>query len=293
MKLYAQHGYAKGDKLNVAFESELLDGVVLGPNNEKPESLRSRVETLSRLSSNPDILIDPQFYVSLLKNPKEGNLPLYDTYYESNVTLRDLTPKRIAKVVRSVLNFQRELPVTKLLSPTIILDNLSNRSAAIADFMAQESMEYHDSLKSPPPLLLSFVFNELALSSPDQVNEFLDMVSLYAASGFYLVVARQQSSYQQTFDSERMAAWLLILYSLGAQNKFHVVCGYTDFLGFPASAVGVSAISTGWFNPLRQFGVNRFLPSSGGRPPKDRYSSGPSPLIPYSFKSLITVLMLT
>jgi hypothetical protein len=275
MKLYAQHGYAKGDKLNRAFESDLLDGVILGPNNERPESLRDCIEQLSQLASKPDILVDPQFYVSLLKNPKEGNLPLYESYYESNVTLRDLTPKRIEKVVRNVLDFQRELEVTKLLSPTIILDSLSSRSAAIADFMAQASMEYHAGFKSPQPLLLSFVFNEMALSSQDQVNEFLDMVSLYSASGFYLVVARQLGSYQQTFDPERMAAWLLILYSLGARNKFDLICGYTDFLGFPASAVGVSAISTGWFNSLRQFGVNRFLPSSGGRPPKERYSSGP------------------
>ena len=124
MKLYAQHGYAKGDKLNVAFESELLDGVVLGPNNEKPESLRSCVETLSRLSSNPDILIDPQFYVSLLKNPKEENLPLYDTYYESNVTLRDSAPKRIAKVVRSVLEF----PTGTACHQTFISDDHSRQS---------------------------------------------------------------------------------------------------------------------------------------------------------------------
>lgn len=275
MKLYAQHGYAKSDKIDRALEAEALDGVIFGPNNEKPESLRECVEKFAQLRPSPDILIDPQLYVSLLSNPKEGNLPLYDEYYASNLTMRDLTPRRINEIVRNVLDFQRNLPVTRLVSPTIILDSFTNRSAQIAHFLAQASMDYHASLKAARPLMLSFVFNETALSSQDQVNEFLDTVSLYEAAGFYLVVARPIGQYQQIFEWERMAGWMLILYSLGVRNRFEVICGYTDFLGFPAAAVGASAAATGWFNSLRQFDVKRFLPSSGGRPPRERYSSAP------------------
>src|SRR5260370_42420426 len=116
MKLYAQHGYAKSDKIDRAFEDGAVNGVIFGPNNEKPESLREYVEKFAQLKPRPDILIDPQLYVSLLTNPKEGNLPLYD-YYSSNLTIRDLTPKRINSIVRSVINFQNELPVTRFISP--------------------------------------------------------------------------------------------------------------------------------------------------------------------------------
>jgi hypothetical protein len=275
MKLYAQHGYAKSDKMDRALEAEALDGVIFGPNNEKPESLRDCVRKFAQLKPSPDILIDPQLYVSLLPSPKEGNLPLYDEYYSSNLTTRDLTPRRIDEIVRKVLDFQRNLPVTRLVSPTIILESFTNRSAQIAQFLAQASMDYHAGLKSARPLMLSFVFNETALSSQDQVNEFLDTVSLYEAAGFYLVVARPVGQYQQIFEWERMACWMLILYSLGIRNRFEVVCGYTDFPGFLASAVGASAAATGWFNSLRQFDVKRFSPSTGGRPPKERYSSAP------------------
>ena len=275
MKLYAQHGYAKSNKIDRAFEAGAVDGVVFGPNNEKPESLRDCVKKFAELKPRPDILIDPQLYVSFLSNPKEGNLPLYEDYYVSELTIRDLTPRRINEIVRKVLDFQNELPVTRLVSPTIILDSFTNRSAQVAQFLAQASMEYHASLIAAPPLLLSFVFNENALSSQDQVNEFLDTVSLYEAAGFYLVVERPIGPYQQIFAWERMAGWMLIVYSLAVRNQFEVLCGYTDFLGFPASAVGASAAATGWFNSLRQFDVKRFLPSSGGRPPKERYSSGP------------------
>jgi hypothetical protein len=274
MKLYAQHGYAKSDKIDRALQERGVDGVVFGPNNERPEALRDCVVRYAEFSPSPDLLIDPQLYVSLLSNPKEGNLPLYD-YYVSNLTLRDFTPRKIDEVVRKVLDFQHALPVTRLVAPTIILESFTNRSAQVAQFLAQSSMDYHDSLKSAAPLLLSFVFHETALASQDQVDEFLDTVSLYEARGFYLVVARPVGAYQQIFEWERMACWMLILYSLGIRNRFEVLCGYTDFLGFPASAVGASAAATGWFNSLRQFDVKRFLPSTGGRAPKERYSSGP------------------
>ena len=275
MKLYAQHGYAKSTKIDVGFEAGALDGVVFGPNNEKPSSLQECVERFARLTPKRDILIDPQLYVSLLSKPKEGYLPLYDNYYISNLTIRDFTPRRINDLVHNVLDFQHGLPVTRLLSPTIILESFTNRSAQIAHFLAESSIDYYTSLKSPRPLLLSFVFDQTALTSQEQVHEFLDTVSLYEAAGFYLVVVRPVGQYQQRFDYEQMAAWLLILYSLGIRNGFEVVCGYTDFLGFPASALGATAAATGWFNSLRQFDVKRFLPSTGGRPPKERYSSAP------------------
>lgn len=275
MKLYAQHGYAKSDKIHRALQERGVDGVVFGPNNERPEALRDCVARYAKFSPSPDLLIDPQLYVSLLSNPKEGNLPLYDDYYVSNLTLRDFTPRKIDDIVRKVLDFQHALPVTRLVAPTIILESFTNRSAQVAHFLAQSSMDYHGGLKGAAPLLLSFVFHETALASQDQVDEFLDTVSLYEAQGFYLVVARPVGAYQQIFEWERMACWMLLLYSLGIRNRFEVLCGYTDFLGFPASAVGASAAATGWFNSLRQFDVKRFLPSTGGRAPKERYSSGP------------------
>jgi hypothetical protein len=276
MKLYAQHGFGKSDKIDRGFEDELLDGVIIGPNNERPDSLRACVERYSELASNPDIMIDPQLYVSLLSNAKEGNLPLYEEYYVSDLTLRDFTARRISELVKNTLDFQLRLPVTHLLSPTILLESFTNRSTQVAHFLAQESIEYHNSLDDAPPLLLSYVFHEPALGNHDQVRELLDTISLYAASGFYFVVVRPTGSqYHQAFSAERMAEWLLMIYSLGVRSRFQVVCGYSDFLSYPAAAAGATASATGWFNTLRQFDVKRFQPSTGGGRPKERYSSAP------------------
>lgn len=275
MKLYAQHGYAKADKIDQAFESGLLDGVIFSPNNEHPESLKECIERFSKFRTSPDLLIDPQLYVSLIANAKEGNLPLYSQYYRSDLTIRDFTPNRIREIVRNTISYQSSLPVTRILSPTIIIDSFTSRSAQIAHFLAEESIDVHGSLSVDTPLLLSYVFDETALISHDQVREFLDTVSLYDPDGFYLVVARPAGGYQQTFSWEKMTEWLQMIHSLGVRSKFEVVCGYTDFLSLPAAAVGASASGTGWFNSLRQFGVKRFQPSSGGRPAKERYSSAP------------------
>jgi len=64
MKLYAQHGYAKSDKLDRALNANAVDGVIFGPTNEKPDSLRECIARFAELKPAPDILIDPQIYVS-------------------------------------------------------------------------------------------------------------------------------------------------------------------------------------------------------------------------------------
>jgi hypothetical protein len=275
MKIYAQHGHGKSDKIDRALDARVLDGVVLGPNNERPESLRESVTRFREHASAPDVLLDPQLYVSLLNNPREGNLPLYDDYYTSNLTLRDFSPRRIDEFARRTLDFQLGLGVTRLVSPTIVLESFTDRSTQIAHFLAQSAMEYHAGLHDAPPLLLSYIFSESALGTRADVAEFLDTVSLFNAAGFYLVVGRPSSQYQQSYEPNRMAEWLMTIYSLSSRNRFEVICGYSDFVALPAAAVGATAAATGWFNSLRQFNVARFLPASGGRRPKERYSSAP------------------
>jgi hypothetical protein len=101
----------------------------------------------------------------------------------------------------------------------------------------------------------------------------LDTISLFEAAGFYFIVSRGVSQYQQTFEPNRLSQWLMMLFSLGSQNGFEVICGYTDFLAVAAACAGATAAATGWFNSLRQFDIRRFMPATGGARPKDRYSS--------------------
>jgi hypothetical protein len=58
-------------------------------------------------------------------------------------------------------------------------------------------------------------------------------------------------------------------------NDYIVVMGYADWMGFLFQAVGATMSASGWHNSLRQFTLARFLPQTGGRRRRKRYSSLP------------------
>ena len=141
--------------------------------------------------------------------------------------------------------------------------------------LAQESIEYWSGIQGESrPLLVSVVFSENALSTHDQVAEFLDTVSLYETAGFYVVIDRNDTVYSQDLNRDRLSEFLRVIYSL-ARSQFQVVCGYSDLLGGLYTAFGADATATGWSQKLRRFNSAKFIPSRGGRPARDRYSSLP------------------
>ncbi len=274
MKLYAQHGWGKVDKIERGLKEVKLDGVILSPHDERPEEMIQFAQNLSASFEGLDLMLDPQVYVSLLRDPNEGKLPLYP-FYSSDLSLRDFTPRSIQKLVRGVIDFQRNLPVTAILTPTIIQNGFTDQSSQVAHSLAQESIEYWGSLSGERrPILISTAFSELALAAHDDVGEFLDTISLYDAAGFYLIVDRADPIYSQGFESSRLLQLMRIVYAL-TRSRFRIICGYSDFLSVMLGAAGAYAGATGWSQKLRRFNRGRFLPSRGGRQPRERYSSLP------------------
>jgi len=274
VKLFAQHGWGKGDKIDLGLEAGHINGVILGPHDEDPDNLVAFVNRITELPGDPDIMVDPQTYVSLLPNANEGKLPLYP-YYHSNLSPRNFSARNVQRFVREALDFQRGLQVSSVISPTIIQESFTDRTSQIALSLAQESIEYWDGITDDDrPLLVAFVFAENCLSSHNEVAEFLDTISLYEVSGFYLVIDRNDAVYSQDFQPDRLCEFLRMIFSL-RRGHFEVVCGYCDFLGILYAAVGANAGATGWSQKLRRFNRRRFLPPSGGRQPRDRYSSLP------------------
>lgn len=276
MSLFIQHGYGKSDKIHTTIGDGTAQGVILAPRSEKPEKLTSCAEELAEMDC--EVLVDPQFYVSPLSPPNDQHLPEYP-YYTPGLTLAGLTgSRRITPHVKAALDFQAALPVTSLVSPTVIFDSFTDRWYQIALEFADASLVYHSGLTDPPPLLLSFVIGEEALTSLPDVNRFLDTVTQdgWDMAGFYLIVARSEKAYNQRFESARMANYMYLVHSLGAVNDLRVVCGYTDFCGIPFRAVGAEAFATGWAQTARQFHRSTFVyRKPGGQPPRERYSSSP------------------
>ncbi|MFI5421111.1 MAG: hypothetical protein ACHQ1H_09105 [Nitrososphaerales archaeon] len=273
MKLYSQHGWGKGEKINRGLADDVVKGVIFSPHDEAPSDIKSYIKELSRRKHEPDLLFDPQLYVSLIRGANEGKLPQYD-YYRQNLGLRDFAALRsVQQFVRECIDFQRDLHLTHILSPTICAESFTDRSAQVALTLAQEAVEYWGGISSDKrPLLISFLFSEIALTSSEQVSEFLDTISLLEADGFYLVVDRNTPGYSQDFQPTRLAQMMRMIHSL-KRSRFEVVCGYSDFVSLLGSAVNADAGATGWSQKLKRFNRARFQPSAGGRRPRDRYSS--------------------
>ena len=185
--------------------------------------------------------------------------------------------RRVRRYAEDTLQFQVDLGVSALLSPTIIFDSFSDRWHQIALNLADASLEFHASLTGPPPLLLSFVFAEEALAAAGEVNRFLDTVTQedWHADGFYFIVARGENAYNQRFEPLRLAQYLYLIYVLGRLNGLRVLCGYTDFVGILLRAAGAEAFATGWDQTPRQFHRSNFLKR---KPGASRLGSGTPPV---------------
>jgi len=178
--------------------------------------------------------------------------------------------------VKATLDFQQDLGLDSLISPTVLFDSFTDRWCQIALNLADASLEYYAGTTSAPPLLVSLVLAEGALAADSEARQFLDTITQdgWDMAGFYLIVARNESSYNQRFDSQRLAGLLYLVYVLARINGLRVVCGYCDFVGVLLRIVGAEAICSGWSQSLRQFHTSAFVQRRpGGQTPRQRYSS--------------------
>ena len=273
MSIYVQHGWGKSDKILRGISDNSISGVIWSPRDEEVGALPSAI---SGRGTNPMVvmLVDPQFYASTIPNPRAGKLPDYPYYPASLLTRADFSnPQNIQDYVRNTIDYQVNLNLGRIVSPTICFDDFQDQWSQIALMMATASVNYHASIPNIPSLLLSFVFAETALSSQSGLDDFLDSVSTLNASGIYLIVRRSSQEYPTSLEPNRLENMLYLVYALAHINEFEVICGYSDFESILLHAVGASAIGCGWYNNLRQFSFDRFQPTRGGQQARPRYSS--------------------
>lgn len=275
MALFAQHGHGKSDKINRGIEAGFLDGVIMSPRDEIPSGLINYVNDLRSHFSELPILFDPQFYATTVTPAKDGKLPDYPYYHGGLTRGNFISSNDIGRYVQETLDYQMRLPLSNLISPTVLFDDFQDPWSQIALSMAQESINYYSTLSGASPLLLSLVFSETALRSPDRMGEFLDMVSSFRTTGFYIILRRANEQYMTQMDPNVLESLLYLIYVLSELNNYEVVVGYADIIGILLHAVGVKVTACGWYSRLRQFSLARFQPSTGGRAPRDRYTSIP------------------
>lgn len=275
MALFAQHGHGKSDKITEALETGSIQGVIFGARNESPSNLASYVQQL-RADYQVPLLFDPQFYVCTLRPPNDRYLTDYPYYRPGRTAADFVRASRLSEYAEQTLRFQHELEFSRLISPTVLFDTFNDRWYQVSLNIADASVERHADLDDPSPLLLSFAFSEEALSSQEDLDSFLDQVTSWEVHGVYLLVARDETTYSQRFEDERLSRLLYLIHVLGSINGFEVIVGYADFCGVLMRAAGASAFATGWSHTLRHFHRRSFVRRPpGGQPARLRYSSKP------------------
>ena len=271
MTILAQHGWGKSNKIERALSNNSINGVILSPRDETPSNLAGLLSEIEDTNPDAERFVDPQFYVGTILSSRDGNLDKYP-HYRRNLVPTSFSPTETSTMVTATLDWQNALNVSATLSPTVIVDDLGSQWAQIALMLAQETIRQHDGKR---PLLISLVLSEETLRQRVPVEEWLDYITTLEVNGFYLLVKRSSGTYSQQYEPDVLASLLRICYSLAELNQYRIFAGYTDFSGLLLHAVGVEGTASGWSQGLRQFGLRRFLPVSGGRPARARYSSSP------------------
>ena len=271
MTVLAQHGWAKKDKIEQGITDGSIQGVIMSPRDVIPRNLASYLSEIRDQYPAVELLADPQFYVGGIRGASDDKINKYP-HYRPGLNPNSFSPAAIQHMVRDTLDWQQNIDVTYVLSPTVIVNDLGSHWSNVAMTLAQESVLQH---RGDKPLLISLVVGEEALQQRSLMDGWLNDLTQLNTKGFYFVVRRSSRAYRQQYIPEVLASLLLACYSLGGLNDYRVYCGYTDMVTMLLHAVGVAGTASGWYFNLRQFTYERFIPSTGGRTARPRYSSRP------------------
>lgn len=279
MKLYAQHGFADGNKIATALEEEIISGVVFGAKDIRPDKLEEKLADAEANYPSTIRLLDPQFYVSLLAsnpNVRLGSLAEYP-YFGSVRRSQLEASERVVECLASGFDYQQQLPLSGIIAPNILISrSLDSIEAVIAKNFIRRTGEVFARTGDNRPVYATLAISGQALIDKGELQLFLNDITLLDTPprGFYVLVSASRSEARsEVFNADVIAGWLLLNYSL-KMNGFEVINGYSDILSPLLAAVGADVGCSGWFNTLRIFSLDRFAPAAtGGRLPVQRYLS--------------------
>ena len=276
MSLYAQHGYGKGNKIKYAAQAGTIDGVIFSARHEKPSNVKQCIAELKEIREDFTAMLDPEFFVSYLQDPRDGCLPdHWSSYYSAGRTRRDFRgPKALLKHAKNTLVAQMNLGVDRLVSPSIFFRSFDENACEVAMQLAFASVEAHAQIEDAPPILISFQIEESALNYAEPMERFLDEMTAAELPGFYLTFGRPDSIRWPRCREEVLARMMYIVHVLKLNDR-EVYCGYSDWGGLLFRAVGADAFATGWHLSSKTFRISSFCGSKTGGRQVLYYSSVP------------------
>lgn len=273
MSLLAQHGYGKANKIDRALQLNDISGVILSPKAESLEKLVEFSNSLHGKYPTANIYFDPQFYICGMQGDVTPGKLLEYPYYSSGLTRANLSvPANLHNYAKEVIDLQRSLYVSDFFSPSIAFDDFNGRESQTVIALAYESIELTDAENE---LYVSLCVHENAFRNKSAMEDFLNVISLLDVKGFYIIIERNNNNDKSTvMNSGILSNIMWFIYTLSELNGFEVIVGYSDLLSIPLSAVGHANFACGWYNNLKMFASGNFRPTTGGRRPRKRYTSG-------------------
>ena len=256
MTFWIQHGYGKADKIRIVAMAGSLTGVILSPADEERSSLEATASD-ARLHGL-DLLLDPQLYVHTLEGASAR-------YHDSNgldfgTISWFVSPQEIAEHAQAVVNVNTRLGTSQIVAP-------APYQASFGDVWTPLSLQYAQatSAVTDDPVYISIVADDTAFSDWHTTSEYLDALTTLDAAGIYLVVGTGGTGYPRPWEPTRLANVLRAIYTLAEFGQYKVLWGYSDIAGVLGLTSGAAGAATGWYNSLRTWSPQKWMPKTGGR----------------------------
>ncbi len=280
MKLFSQQGFGDGEKTISGARMGVIDGVIISPKDVTPNKAIILSDSLYDINPSFEVLIDPQFYVSLhSSNPsiRLGNLekwPMYKSYRRED--LED--PRIVDTLIRKNLKFMDRAPVSGVIMPNInISKSFDSIEGSISKSFIRRAAEVNDTKHyTDKPIYCTLSVSLPALTNEVEFQSYMNFLTSLPSRphGFYIIAcSKTAETVNDIYDPAILKRLMFMNYALSI-NGFKVVNGYSDILSPLLIAAGGYAGATGWWGNLRSFTWERYMPTStGGRQPNIKYLS--------------------
>jgi len=285
-KLLAQHGAAKGKKINDSLNFGSLSGAIFSINDETFNSINTYVQSSDLLDKNNSYL-DPQFYystfdVALQKKLNEVSI------FPTDITRRDWR-NREAKVLDYIEYHAKssKLISNQLITPGFYIDNIDwhfDYSVEIYNY-CMEKYKFDNYALS---LLVQSSFFNNKKNVQEMIEELDDLCD--KRDYIYLTICYDNNTDNnyEDIDSNCLGNILSFIYQ-SQQKGFKFLIGYGFMNSVLFAMLGCEYVASGWFNTLRKFQKSKFetVNSFGRR--KKRYTS--IPLLSYIMFDDINIMV--
>ncbi|MCL1966473.1 MAG: hypothetical protein FWF67_01180 [Fibromonadales bacterium] len=230
--------------------------------------MKEKIAGLSKNYPKAEIYFDPLFYASVPaqqygNKARIGKL-LSDYSYFSPKQYRDLRRERFIKEeIEKCLDFQKSINLKNFILPNIVIqDGLSSESSNIAKNFLDIGNEIANEQKIQEKCLLTLAFGQSCFRNQETLIDFVDEITGFNSNvkGFYLLAETTiASGSNHWFSSDVLNFQMYLTYAL-KQANYNIIHGFSLMPAPFLFAAGCDSVAFGWYNSLRYFSLDRFVP---------------------------------